>query len=290
MNDLSSPAPRLAELRAELDEIDDQIHDLLMKRARVVEAVATDGGKTGTKIRPGREAIILRRLLARHQGAWPAQAVVRIWREMFGAALMIEGGQTMAVCDGEGGESRLALAREHFGPLTPVRRHHNPAQTLADLAREGGAQLAILPPLGEGEDAHGGWWPMLMANGQIQLYVIAKIPFWTSRAEGLPMGDAYVVAAVPPDASGHDRGLILLSFSADSSRTRMIEQVAAAGFAPGSLWVKRLPGDSRMLALVEVDGLVSNTDPRLAAIAGVDAPPQAIGGYAVPVGETNRGE
>ena len=287
MNDLSPPASRLAELRAELDGIDDQIHDLLMARARVVESVASEGGKKGTKIRPGREATILRRLLARHQGAWPAQAIVRIWREMFGAALIIEGGQTMAVCDGENAETRLALAREHFGPLTPARRHHNPAQTLADLTREGGAQLAVLPPLAEGDDAHGGWWPMLATNGQLRLYIIAKIPFWTSRAEGLPTGEAYVVAAVPPDASSNDRGLILLSFNTDSSRTKMIEQVAAAGFEPGSLWVKRLPGDSRLLALVEVEGLVSDDDPRLAAIAGLDVPPQVAGGYAVPISETN---
>lgn len=287
MNDLSPPATRLAELRAKLDGIDTQIHDLLMQRAKVVESVASEGGKKGTKIRPGREAIILRRLLGRHQGSWPQQAIIRIWREMFGAALIIEGGQTMAVCDGEGGEARLALAREHFGPLTPVRRHHNPAQTLADITREGGAQLAVLPALGEGDDAHGGWWPLLAATGPVRIYVIAKAPFWTRRAEGLPVGEAYVVAAVPPDASGSDRGLIMLSFNAEVSRTRIIELVTNAGFEPGSLWVKRLPGDSRLLALVEVEGLVDDSDARLSAISGLDSPPHVIGGYALPIGETD---
>lgn len=285
MNDLSPPATRLAELRAELDTLDDQIHDLLMKRAQVVENVATQGGKIGVKIRPGREAIILRRLLARNQGSsWPAQSLVRIWREIIGAALIIEGGQTMAVCDGEGAEARLALAREHFGPLTPARRHHNPAQTLSDLTREGGAQLAILPALGEGDDVHGGWWHMLASNTQ-PLYVIAKIPFWTQRVEGLPLGEAYVVAAVPPDASGADKGLILLGFNAETSRTRIIEQVSAAGFEPSALWVKRMAGDSILLALVEVDGLVADIDPRLAAIAGLELAPRVIGGYALPLGE-----
>ncbi|MDR3505311.1 MAG: chorismate mutase [Acidocella sp.] len=277
---------RLAELRAQLDALDDQIHDLLMERARVVESVASDGGKKGTKIRPGREAIILRRLLARHSGALPRQAIIRFWRELFGAALIIEGGQTMAVCDGEGGEARLALAREHFGPLTPVRRHANPAQTMSDLTREGGAQLAVLPPLAEDDEAHGGWWPLLTGTGSQRLYVIAKIPFWTKRAEGLPVGDAYVVAAVPPDASGDDRGLIALQFPADTSRTRMMTLVKEAGFESGALWVRRLPGDTRLHALVEVAGLVEDADPRLTTIAGVDAPPVVIGGFAVPLGET----
>jgi chorismate mutase-like protein len=285
MNVAPSPTGRLAELRTQLDAIDNQIHDLLMQRAEVVEAVASEGGKRGTKIRPGREAIILRRLFNRHQGAMPRQSIVRIWREMFGAALIIEGGQTMAVCDGEGGEARLALAREHFGPLTPVRRHHNAAQTLADLTREGGAQLAVLPPLGEDEDGKSGWWPMLTGGGHARLYVISKIPFWTKRAEGLPQGDAYVVAAVPPDESGADRGLIALQASAEMSRTRLVAQVKEAGFEPGTLWVRRLAGDTQISALVEVEGLVAEDDPRLAAIAGLEAPPKVIGGYAVPLGE-----
>ncbi len=277
---------RLAELRVQLDALDDQIHDLLMQRARIVESVATDGGKKGTKIRPGREAIILRRLLARHSGALPRQAIVRFWRELFGAALIIEGGQTMAVCDGEGGEARLALAREHFGPLTPVRRHANPAQTMADLTREGGAQLAVLPPLAEDEESQGGWWPLLTGTGPQRLYVIAKIPFWTKRAEGLPVGDAYVAATVPPDASGDDRGLIALQFPADTSRARMMALVKDAGFEPGALWVRRLAGDSRLHALVEVAGLVEDADPRLATIAGLDGAPVVIGGFALPLGET----
>jgi chorismate mutase len=267
-----------------LDALDDQIHDLLMARAAVVENVARSGGKTGTKIRPGREAIILRRLLARHAGALPRQAIIRFWREMFGAALIIEGGQTMAVCDGEGGHDRLALAREHFGPFTPVRRHHNPMQTLADLTR-GTAQLAVLPPLSEDDETQSVWWPMLTASEPHRLFVIAKIPFWPVRLEGAPLGEAYVVATVRPDPSGADRGLISLELGADTSRTRLTSLLTEAGFAPEAIWVKRGMGEAGIRALVEVDGLVEDEDPRLAAIAGLEAPPVVIGGYALPLEE-----
>ena len=57
-------------LRARLDELDDKIHDLLMERALVVESVARSG--KAAAFRPGREAAILRRLLARHTGKLPA--------------------------------------------------------------------------------------------------------------------------------------------------------------------------------------------------------------------------
>lgn len=283
MNNFPTIPEPLSLLRAQLDALDDQIHDLLMRRAEIVERVARDGGKTGPKIRPGREAQMLRRMLARHTGALPPQAIIRIWRELFGAALIIEGGQTMAVCDGEGGAERLALAREHFGPLTPVRRHHNPAQTLADLARET-AQIAVLPPPGEDED--GFWWPLLTATDPHRLFVIGKIPFWTRRAEGLPLGEAYVVAAIRPDESGEDKSLIALEFQADTSRARLTALMKEAGFATGAIWVKRAPAEGAVRALVEVEGLLADADPRLATIAGLDAPPVVIGGYATPLAET----
>lgn len=282
MNDISSPTARLAELRIQLDAIDDEIHDLLMRRAGVVQSVAVEGGKKGTKIRPGREATILRRLLARHRGAWPAQAIVRIWQEIFGAALIIEGGQTLAICAGDEGEGRLGLAREYFGPLTPLRQHQSPAQTLADLTRDGGAQLAILPPPSEGDDAHGGWWTVLAATDPA-LYVIMRLPFWKPRAEGLSTCDACVVATIPPDPSGADRGLILLGFQAEMSRARVAELVTKAGFIPQALWVRQQANKSRSLALVEVDGLVAATDPRLALIAEIDIKPRVVGGYALPI-------
>jgi chorismate mutase-like protein len=269
----------LQALRAQIDVIDSQIHDLLMRRAAVVEGVARDRGKGGTKIRPGREAIILRRLLARHEGSLPPQAITRVWRELFAAALIIEGGQIVAVCDGEGGVDRTALAREHFGPLTPLRRHHNPAQTLADVARET-AQVAVLPAPSETDD---NWWPMLTASGQHRLYVIGKLPFWTRRAEGSPQGEAFVVAGIPPDASGDDHGLIAILLSADVSRARVARIFADAGFTLVGIWMKRSAGDTSVQVLAEVEGFVQDDDARLAALAGLEAPPVVIGAFAVPL-------
>jgi chorismate mutase/prephenate dehydratase len=276
----STTAPEtLARLRAELDSLDDELHALLMRRAGIIERVASDGGKRGVKIRPGREASMVRRLLGQHQGSLPPQSILRIWREIFAAALIIEGGQTVAVCStGETCEIP-ALAREHFGPLTPMRRHRNPSQTLADI-ESGTAQVAVLPPPSDEPD--GIWWTALMGRGPTQLSVIAKLPFWTQRAEGTPVGVAYAVAAIQPDASGNDHGLIALEVPADTSRARITASVTNAGFNVVTILVKRDIGE-RALALVEVDGLVDDADPRLVQITGLDAPALSIGGFAVPL-------
>ena len=61
----TTPPRSLAEVRAELDRIDDTIHDLLMERAGIV-AQGITAAKTGLALHPGREAQIIRLLLARH--------------------------------------------------------------------------------------------------------------------------------------------------------------------------------------------------------------------------------
>ncbi len=59
---MSSP-PSLDKLRREIDALDQQIHDLLMRRAGVSDQVrwvkSNDGGAAnGVNLRPGREAKI----------------------------------------------------------------------------------------------------------------------------------------------------------------------------------------------------------------------------------------
>lgn len=60
MSDADTPfdLQSLPELRAHIDDIDDRIHDLLMRRAQIVAVVADrkrDGdGRVGLALRPGR--------------------------------------------------------------------------------------------------------------------------------------------------------------------------------------------------------------------------------------------
>lgn len=277
-----APPLPLTELRAQLDTLDDRLHALLMERACIIERVASEGGKTGVKIRPGREASMVRRLLAQHTGTLPPQSLLRIWREIFAAALIIEGGQTIAVCAPDDSSDIVALAREHFGPLTPLRRHRNPAQALADL-ETGSAQIAVLPPPSDEPD--GRWWSALTGHSTTQLSVIAKLPFWTARAEGTPPGTAFAVAALRPDPSGQDNSLIVFEMPADTSRTRISSALTAAGFTLEAILAKRDDPD-RSTILAEISGLIADTDPRLAAIQGAEFPAIIIGGFALPLGAT----
>ena len=271
----------LTGLRAEIDAMDDEIHDLLMRRAGIVERVAREGGKSGVMIRPGREASILRRLMRRHDGSLPRATVIRIWRELFAGALMIEGGLTVAVADGKEADMP-AIAREHFGPLTPLRRHRSTSQALADLTGRI-AQIAVLPIPSDADDEQAAWWVGLMHGGKPRLSIVAKLPFWGLRPDGVPQTPGYAVAALTPDPSGADRGLLGLEISPEMSTARIAGMLKEAGLAVRSLLPRRGVRHAAGYALAEVEGLVAADDPRLARLTGFPAPPVVLGGYALPI-------
>jgi chorismate mutase len=261
--------PALQALRAEIDALDDAMHDLLMRRAAVVARMAASRAKNGagSPLRPGREAAVLRRLLARHSGALSGGAVVRIWRHIFMAHTAIQGAFTAAVAASGEAAPTLALAREHFGTATPLTQFASPAQALAALSA-GKASVAVLPaPTGEGE---GAWWQSLEAP---RLCIVARLPF---LADATRADAALVVAPVPPDASGDDRSFVRLEAAADAPREGFARMLSDAGLTGRTLSLARQGG--RSLALAEIDAFIAAGDPRLAGLNAV-----LLGAYAVPV-------
>ena len=261
----------LSAVRAQLDAIDDAMHDLLMQRAGIVDSLAASRVKAGSTIlRPGREADILRRLLVRHQGPLPPAALVRVWRELFAASIAQQGGFSVSVYERDAAMARLVP--EHFGGLTAVRTYPTPARALAAVTR-GEASVAVLPFPEDADSPEMEWWPALNAP---QLSVVARLPFFS---ESEPEADALVVAPGAPDASEQDRSLLLLESDSEQSRGQLLSTLASAGITARLLLVRRAPGISRFL--IEADGLIMPNDARLAALPFDRA--RLLGAYAAPL-------
>jgi chorismate mutase/prephenate dehydratase len=271
----------LPALRAELDRIDNQIHALLIERAQVVEHVARSGKPAA--FRPGREAAIVRRLLAQHHGRLPPVTLFRMWREMLAGTTAMQGPFTAAVAACGSGDSLTQLAREHLGALTPLRVLGTAAQALNEV-RSGGVAVAVLPLPTEAAASGEAWWTTLLEPQP--LYIIARLPFWGTRSEGATTAQALMVAASPPDASGEDRSYLAFKLDADLTRPRITSALTAAGLPPRTIVLHREPGASVVQALVEVDGALSDDDARLPALARTLSRPTILGFYAMPVGPT----
>lgn len=266
----TAPDPPLAALRAEIDRLDDALHDLLMQRAAVVARMAQSRAKApGTPLRPGREALILRRLLARHEGALPRAALVRLWREIFAGSTLMQGSFSVALQ--ARGPEQERIARDHFGSLTPLKLHQSGAAALADVTA-GRAGVAVLPLPQEAEPAEAAWWTRLDAP---RLQVVARLPF---LAGAEPAHEMLAVAPLPPDATGHDRSLLRLEAGRPLSRSAIQKALAAAGLKPRSLMLRSDGGLTRVL--LELDGALAPEDPRLKGLPFDRATP--LGFYAVP--------
>ncbi len=277
-----SPSEQLAALRAELDGLDDQIHDLLMQRARVVERVGALGAKGRVPLRPGREADIVRRLLARHAGRLPRRTIVRIWRELVAGTTTMQGNYTIAVCQADPASGFIASAREHFGALTPIRAHRTPAQAIGEVSA-GQAVAAVLPMPAQDDTPGAAWWTALLHRDEPRIHVVARLPFWQPRSEGAPQVQALVVTAAAPDRSQDDRSLLGLECADSVSRARLSALLTAAGFTAGDITIRRAAGSPVAHALVDVAGFVTDEDPRLAGLPDLLRPPVVVGAYAVPV-------
>src|SRR5476649_492790 len=105
------------EIRKTIDGMDNTIHDLLMQRAELVLKIGEEKRKNNVQVvQPDREIIMLRRLLARHKGPLPKEAVVRIWRELVGAVSLLQTGLKVAVAvpDDQSGIVYWDMAKDYF--------------------------------------------------------------------------------------------------------------------------------------------------------------------------------
>ncbi len=119
------PAPgELAELRARIDALDEQLHALLNERARLARSVglskqsAAQGAHTGARAadlyRPEREAQVLRRALERNDGPLRNEEILRLFREIMSACLAQEEPLKVAFLGPEGTFTQSAVLK-HFG-------------------------------------------------------------------------------------------------------------------------------------------------------------------------------
>lgn len=279
-----SSEQKLNALRRQIDSIDDAMHDLLMQRALLSEQVrAIKQGEYPVLFRPGREAAIVKRLLARHEGPLPPEALVQVWREIIAASTRLQGPFRVAAYLASGAGHALDLARAHFGVLTPLIPMKSVGPVLAAVA-DGHAQLGLLPLP---EETPGEPWWRGLAAGPDALHIVARLPFAATSLQPA----ALIVGRQAFEPTGEDRGYLVIETDEEISRARLSTALAAANLKPIGFPAQARAADgrgqARVTLLVETEDYAGADDPRLVrlretlgeSIAGV----RSIGGYAVPL-------
>jgi chorismate mutase/prephenate dehydratase len=112
---MSRDDQRLAPLRAQIDEIDKQLLQLLSKRAKAAEEVGHIKNESSAPIfRPERENQVIQNVIKKNPGPLLADGIASIWREIMSACRALESRQTIAYLGPVGTFSELA-AGQFFG-------------------------------------------------------------------------------------------------------------------------------------------------------------------------------
>jgi len=205
---------RLAELRTEIDRIDDTIHDLLMERALVVEEVRAAKGAEGIKLRPGREAEVLRRLIARHTGPFPKGALIRIWREVMSAYLKLQGHLAMAVYMPEPGAAFWDLARDQYGSQTPMTSHAS-VRGVIGAVQNGDAAIGVLPvPMISDSDP---WWRHLYSHAPDTPQILSRLPVAQTEKVRGTYQEALIIGLPSDDHTDNERYYSVIEFDSEIS-------------------------------------------------------------------------
>jgi chorismate mutase/prephenate dehydratase len=274
----------LEALRRRIDEIDDRLQDLLIERIDIVSRVAVHKRSNhGVAVhQPAREAEILRRLIARKQGAFSPATLVRMWRELLAATTRLQDAFTIAVYAPPETHGFWDIARDHYGSDTPMLAYGSTGQIIRAVT-VGQAAIGVLPmPREEDPDP---WWRHLLSADDNAPHVIARLPFGSrgnARSDG---ADALAIGYGRQQPTGRDRTLIATENAPDISRGRMFATLAALGLA--GTFMASCDQAEGVNTLIEIDGFVPESDPRLERLREQLGPDLyrllPFGGYAVPL-------
>jgi chorismate mutase / prephenate dehydratase len=272
--------PTLEELRREIDRIDDSIHDLIIRRAEIVDRIGRIKRGSSGYLRPAREAKIVRRLIARHKGSYPRAAIARVWREIISAFTQAQGKFAIAVLASPEQPGYWDLARDQYGSLSPITAFPSAARVLHAVA-EGEATVGVLPLPEPAESSP--WWPRLLSDQTGTPRIIGKLPFAAGTPRAPNLG-AFAVGLVPIEPSDADRSLIAIEAPIAMSLQRLTEALTLAGLTAIHLaGASERGGAGRRWHLVEVDGFIAEDSPKFAALRKAVGAVILLGCYPVPL-------
>lgn len=243
----------LADLRAQIDRIDEAMHRLLMERGEIIDRLIAvkKTSESGSAFRPGREAAMMRALAERHRGLLPLDTVESIWRVIIATFTYVQAPYGVHADISGGDEPMRDSARFHFGFTVPYHAHPSAAAVIRAVARSRG-DLGIFR-LDQGVSA-GAWWRELAGEGSPK--VIARLPF-IERPDHPAGTPVFVISKPLADAAVRDVVLYAgrLEHWREPTRQAILrlggEVIASAGHNGGLSVLLALPSEKDRGALQE---------------------------------------
>src|SRR3569833_976899 len=192
--------PSLAELRKEIDRIDEGMHRLLIERSEIIgRLIATKKSQeTGSAFRPAREAEMMVRLVERHRGLLPLDTVESIWRVIIATFTYVQSPFSVHTDLSAGDALMRDSARFHFGFTVPFVPHMGASGVVQAVSQSKG-DLGLVPATAVA--GAGAWWTALEFDAAPK--IIARLPC-VERPDHPAALPVFVLSRVAADAMATD--------------------------------------------------------------------------------------
>lgn len=238
-------ASELDSIRQEIDSIDAEIVELLCRRfaaSERVREIKAAAPQAAIPYRPGREAIILRRLSDQAAGRLPAGLIERVWRTVISASTRLQADVRLVTLPEVLNDARHRASVDLFASMMPVEKATSLKACLERLAPDE-AVMAVVP----------------MKSA------------WVQRIAGLPEPvRPRAVAVLPSDNGKPSRSLVVLGFALSEPTGEDETLVMTAGklprdFVPKPVWTMKIDDE---LHLTAVPGYLSTSEQPLVGLKG----------------------
>lgn len=259
---------KLTELRDRIDAIDAEMHRLLVERGTTIDALIRTKGtdKSGAAFRPGREADMMRRIVARHSGELPITTVEHIWREIITTFTRVQASFNVAI-DGSADCDRMRdLARFYFGFSVSLVPLADAAAVIAHVGATG--DLGIVAR--ESKPATGAWWRTLGKPAGPQIMAVLPYIVFQGRPADLP---AFVISPPLSDPTPPDIRIFSVSAKSGFKPPKDCAVLADAGDGSGEMLVAAPNAVSVARFAAEIGGRIDGVVEVGGCAAGI-----AIGG------------
>jgi chorismate mutase len=188
--------PSLADLRREIDRIDESVHRALMERGEIIENLikVKQTQESGSAFRPAREADMMRRLVERHRGILPLDTVESIWRVIIATFTFVQAPFSVHADLSAGDAHMRDSARFHFGFTVPFVPHMG-AASVVEAVSESRGDLGLVPAFAVAGGS--AWWSALEFDAAPK--IIARLPF-VERHDHPAALPVFVISRAAPDA------------------------------------------------------------------------------------------
>ena len=188
--------PSLADLRHQIDRIDETMHGLLIERGEIIDRLiaAKQTQESGSAFRPAREADMMRRLVDRHKGILPLDTAESIWRVIISTFTFVQSPFSVHADLSAGDAHMRDSARFHFGFTVPFVPHMG-AASVVEAVSESKGDLGLVPAFAV--TGAGPWWSALEFDAAPK--IIARLPF-VDRADHPAALPVFVVSRAAADA------------------------------------------------------------------------------------------